>query len=49
MEKTVNHKAWFLVLPVVVLVAFSAGRWLAPLAAWIGPVLILRYARDHRV
>ena len=24
MEKTVNHKAWFLVLPVVVLVAFSA-------------------------
>jgi len=24
MEKTVNHKAWFLVLPVLVLVAFSA-------------------------
>jgi apolipoprotein N-acyltransferase len=30
------------------LVGFSMGRWLAPLAAWIGPVLILRYARDHR-
>jgi apolipoprotein N-acyltransferase len=24
------------------------GRWLAPLAAWIGPVLIMRYARDHK-
>jgi len=31
------------------LVGFSMGRWLAPLAAWIGPVLILRYARDHKV
>jgi len=31
------------------LVGFSMGRWLAPLAAWIGPVLIMRYARDHRV
>jgi apolipoprotein N-acyltransferase len=31
------------------LVGFSAGRWLAPLAAWIGPVLIMRYARDHRI
>jgi apolipoprotein N-acyltransferase len=30
------------------LVGFSMGRWLAPLAAWIGPVLIMRYARDHR-
>ncbi|HSR32415.1 MAG TPA: nitrilase-related carbon-nitrogen hydrolase [Anaerolineae bacterium] len=31
------------------LVGFSMGRWLAPLAAWIGPVLIMRYARDNRV
>jgi apolipoprotein N-acyltransferase len=31
------------------LVGFSAGRWLAPLAAWFGPVLIMRYARDHKV
>jgi len=31
------------------LVGFSMGRWQAPLAAWIGPVLILRYARDHKV
>ena len=30
------------------LVGFSMGRWLAPLAAWIGPVLILRYARDRK-
>jgi len=30
------------------LVGFSAGRWQAPLAAWIGPVFILRYARDHK-
>jgi apolipoprotein N-acyltransferase len=31
------------------LVGFSMGSWLAPLAAWIGPVLIMRYARDHKV
>ena len=31
------------------LVGFSMGRWLAPLAAWIGPALILRYSRDHKV
>jgi apolipoprotein N-acyltransferase len=31
------------------LVGFSMGRWLAPLVAWIGPVLIVRYARDHKV
>ena len=31
------------------LVGFSMGRWLAPLAAWIGPVLVMRYARDHKV
>ena len=30
------------------LVGFSMGRWLAPPAAWIGPALIVRYARDHR-
>ncbi len=30
------------------LVGLSAGRWLAPLAAWIGPALILRYSRDYR-
>ena len=30
------------------LVGFSAGRWLAPLAAWVGPVLIMRYTRDHQ-
>ncbi len=31
------------------LVGFSEGRWLAPLAAWVGPVLIMRYGRDHKV
>lgn len=31
------------------LVGFSAGRWLAPLAAWIGPVLIMRFYRDQKV
>jgi apolipoprotein N-acyltransferase len=30
------------------LVGFSMGHWLAPLAAWIGPALILRYSRDYR-
>src|SRR3989337_1741917 len=37
-----------LLLAGTLLVGFSAGRWLAPLAAWIGPVLILRYSRDHK-
>jgi len=31
------------------LVGFSTGRWLAPLVAWIGPVLIMRYYRDQKV
>jgi hypothetical protein len=31
------------------LVGFSMGCWLAPLAAWIGSVLIMRYAGDHKV
>jgi len=30
------------------LVGFSAGRWSAPLAAWIGPVLIMRYYRNQK-
>jgi apolipoprotein N-acyltransferase len=38
-----------LLLGGALLVGFSAGRWLNPLAAWIGPVLILRYSRDHKV
>ncbi len=29
------------------LIGFSMGNWLAPPAAWIGPVLVMRYARDH--
>jgi apolipoprotein N-acyltransferase len=28
---------------------FSMGSWLAPLAAWIAPVLVMRFARDHKV
>lgn len=31
------------------LVGFSTGRWLAPLAAWIGPILIMRYYRDQKI
>ncbi|UCE00498.1 MAG: apolipoprotein N-acyltransferase [Chloroflexota bacterium] len=38
-----------LLLAGTLLVGFSMGRWLFPLAAWIGPVLIMRYARDHKV
>jgi len=37
-----------LLLVGTLLVGFSMGRWLLPLAAWIGPVLVMRYARDHR-
>lgn len=38
-----------LLLGGTLLVGFSMGRWLLPLAAWIGPALIMRYARDHKV
>jgi apolipoprotein N-acyltransferase len=37
-----------LLLAGTLLVGFSMGRWLAPLAAWIGPALIIRYSRDHK-
>lgn len=33
----------------ILLVGFSTGRWSAPLAAWIGPALIVRFAREHKV
>lgn len=38
-----------LLLAGTLLLGFSTGRYSAPLAAWIGPVLIMRYARDHKV
>src|SRR3990172_9264325 len=37
-----------LLLAGTLLVGFSMGCWVAPLAAWVGPALILRYARDHK-
>ena len=45
-KTAVSH---LILLAGTLLVGFSMGRWLAPLAAWIGPVLFLRYARDHKV
>jgi len=49
MNKQSNKVLSLLMLVVgMLLVGFSAGRWLAPLAAWIGPVLIMRFYRDHR-
>ena len=45
-----NYKLSILILLAgSLLVGFSMGRWLSPLAAWIGPVLVMRYARDHKV
>src|SRR3972149_4746240 len=38
-----------LLLAGTLLVGFSTGRWLAPLIAWIGPVLIMRYYRDQKI
>jgi apolipoprotein N-acyltransferase len=43
-----RYSSLLLLLTGGLLVGFSMGSWLAPLAAWIGPVLIMRYARDHR-
>jgi apolipoprotein N-acyltransferase len=53
MEKIMNTKSnktlsILMLLAGSLLVGFSMGRWLAPLAAWIGPVLIIRFARDHK-
>ena len=38
-----------LLLAGTLLVGFSAGRWLVPLIAWIGPALIMRYYRDQKI
>jgi len=38
-----------LLLAGTLLVGFSMGQWLAPLAAWIGPALIIRFSRDHKL
>jgi apolipoprotein N-acyltransferase len=47
--KSYKNFSILLLLAGTLLVGFSAGHWLAPLTAWIGPVLILRYSRDHKV
>lgn len=46
--KTNKTLSILMLLAGVLLVGFSTGRWLAPLAAWIGPALILRYSRDYK-
>jgi apolipoprotein N-acyltransferase len=46
--KSKTYLSILMLLAGSLLVGFSMGRWLAPLAAWIGPALILRYARDHK-
>ena len=39
---TIPGLSLVILLTGTLLVGFSMGRWLAPLAAWIGPALILR-------
>ncbi len=41
--------ALVILLAGALLIGFSEGSWLLPVAAWVGPVLVLRYARDHSV
>jgi apolipoprotein N-acyltransferase len=41
-----RHAGWLLIG--ALLVGFSTGDWNAPLAAWLGPAFILRYARDQK-
>jgi len=43
-----NKLSILLLVAGILLVGFSAGRWLAPLAAWIGPVLFMRFTRDQK-
>jgi apolipoprotein N-acyltransferase len=47
---TQSNKLFSILLLVagILMVGFSAGRWLAPLAAWIGPVLFMRFMRDQK-
>lgn len=42
-----NLEAGFLLVGSL-LVGFSSGAWLVPLAAWIGPALIMRYTRNYQ-
>jgi apolipoprotein N-acyltransferase len=47
--KTNTIYSLLMLLTGTLLWGFSMGSWLAPLAAWLGPVLVMRYARDHKV
>lgn len=46
--KPISNLSIVILLVGGLLVGFSSGRWLAPLAAWIGPALIMRYTRDYK-
>jgi uncharacterized membrane protein len=35
-------------LAAILLVGLSWGRWSAPLAAWLGPALFIRFYRDQK-
>ena len=47
--KSIKSLPILMLLAGSLIVGFSTGRWLAPLVAWIGPVLIMRYYRDQKV
>ena len=44
---TASLRPLAILLAGALLIGFSEGSWLLPLAAWVGPAFVLRYARDH--
>ena len=44
---TASLRSLALLLVGALLIGFSEGSWLLPVAAWVGPAFVLRYARDH--
>jgi apolipoprotein N-acyltransferase len=47
-SKSSKTRSIMMLLAGSLLWGFSMGSWLAPLAAWIGPVFVMRYSRDRK-
>ncbi len=46
---TIKSSSWFWLPPAAVLLLFANGRNAVPLAAWLAPVLLLRFVRKQRL
>src|SRR5512138_1926076 len=42
------HSSWLWLIIAAILSLFTGGRWTIPLAVWLAPVFLLRFARMQR-